>query len=136
GEPIVTFPPRPGTNSPRNHVSTFRGTSASTRTLARLPVQPKPKRAKILRQEHVALRRKGPDVSPPIRLQQCLVRARLQRDPVRALPAMRAAHAFARPREFLPATRAVARHRAKRIAAHRELGIKTRLHQLAHRIGE
>ena len=47
---------------------------------------------------------------------------------------MRPAHPLPHARQLLPLTRPVLRHLAKRIPAHRELRIKTRLHELRHRL--
>ena len=99
-------------------------------------MQPEPQRSKIFREEHLASGRKVARIASPFRGEIRRMFSRRQGDPVRAIDTVTATDPTADPIPLLTSTRSIASHLAERITAHRELGVKTGLHQLPRRLAQ
>lgn len=72
----------------------------------------------------------------PVMADESLMGLGLECDPIRTVHAMRATHAPQRPRQFLASAMALVVFGPEGISTGLELGIETRLHQLAHRFAD
>lgn len=93
-------------------------------------MEPSTERAKILRQKDLPVPGKFRRTRAPFTCEEALMQVGGECDPIRAVDTMRPAYATRHTSQLLSAAGSIASNFAKRIAAHRKLGMETRLHQL------